>query len=185
VKPAVVSLACLTDDALNRSMLAEIQRNIIKKGERNTVSRLFHANNDKGTITTWKSDLSRILLVFNVRFAVVVWLSLTLHSQTELALNTHTIISGMGYNVTKIHAIVSNIDSTVMRIQEETDGKNLPVSILRVLHLSPDERSPLPRLESGQRSRLRMGPASDICIQRVRGIPTTATGRLLWTRQVD
>jgi hypothetical protein len=76
----VVGLACLTDDALNRSMLAEIQRNIIKKSERNTVSRLFHANNDKGTITTWKSDLSRILLVFNVRSAVVVWLSLTLHS---------------------------------------------------------------------------------------------------------
>jgi hypothetical protein len=116
--------------------LAEIQRKIIKKGKQNAVSRLFHAKSDKETIAGWKSDLNKILLVFNVRSVVVVWLLLTVHSQTELALNTHTIVSGMDHNVTrvdnnvtKIHAIVSNIDSTVMKIREETGSKNPLVSI--------------------------------------------------------
>jgi hypothetical protein len=51
--------------------LAEIQRGIIKKGKRNVVSRLLHAKNDKEVIATWKSDLSKILLVFNVSSVVV------------------------------------------------------------------------------------------------------------------
>jgi hypothetical protein len=116
--------------------LAEIQSKIIKKGKQNTVSRLFHAKSDKEMIAGWKSDLNKILLVFNVRSVVVVWLLLTVHSQTELALNTHTIVSGMDHNVTrvdnnvtKIHEIVSNIDSTVMKIREETGSKSPLVSI--------------------------------------------------------
>ena len=114
-------------------MLAEIQRGIIRKGKQNVVSRLFHAKSDKDTIVGWKSDLNKILLIFNVSSVVAAWLPLTVHSQTELALNTHTVVSGMDHNVTMIHAIVSNIDSTVMKIQEGTDGKNLPVSIIRTL----------------------------------------------------
>jgi hypothetical protein len=42
----------------------------------------------------------------------------------------------MDHNVTTIHAIVSNIDSTVMKIQEGTDGRNLPVSIIRALSVA-------------------------------------------------
>jgi hypothetical protein len=118
-----------TDDALDCSTLVEIQRKITKKGKQNAVSRLFHAKSDKETIAGWKSDLNKILLVFNVRSVVVVWLLLTVRPQTELALNTHTIVSGMDHNVTKIHAIVSNIDSTVMKIREGTDNQNLLVSI--------------------------------------------------------
>ena len=110
-------------------MLAEIQRKLIKKGKQNAVSRLFHARSDKETITGWKSDLNKILLVFNVCSIVLVRPSLTVHSQTELALNTNTIVSGMDHNVTKIHAIVSNIDSTMTKIQEGTDRKDLSVSI--------------------------------------------------------
>jgi hypothetical protein len=60
-----------TDDALDHSMLAEIQREIIKKGKRNVVSRLLHAKIDKETIAAWKSDLNKILLVFNVSSVVV------------------------------------------------------------------------------------------------------------------
>jgi hypothetical protein len=103
---------------LNRRTLEEIQRRIIEKGKRNAVSRLIYAKNDKETITAWKSDLSKILLVFNVRSVVVVWLLLTVHSQTELALNTNTIVSGMDHNVTKILGIVSN-----------TSGEHLSVSV--------------------------------------------------------
>jgi hypothetical protein len=52
--------------------LAEIQRKIIKKGKQNAISRLIRAKSDKEAIVTWRSDLSKILLVFNVRSVVVV-----------------------------------------------------------------------------------------------------------------
>ena len=66
----MVSSERLTDDTLDHSTLAEIQRRIIKKGKQNAVSRLFHAKSDKDTITGWKSDLNKILLVFNVSSVV-------------------------------------------------------------------------------------------------------------------
>ena len=49
----------------------KIQRKVIKQGKRNAVSQLFHAKNDKEMITTWRADLNRILLVFNVRSVVL------------------------------------------------------------------------------------------------------------------
>jgi hypothetical protein len=54
--------------------LAKIQWKIIKMGKRNAVSRLIHTKNDKEMIAAWKADLSKILLVFNVRSVVVVLL---------------------------------------------------------------------------------------------------------------
>jgi len=56
-----------TYHGLDRRTVAEMQGKIIKQSGRNTVSRFFHARNDKDTITAWKSDLNRILVVFNVR----------------------------------------------------------------------------------------------------------------------
>ena len=47
--------------------VAEIQQKVIKKSGRHRVSRFLHSRNDKDTITAWKSDLNRILNVFNVR----------------------------------------------------------------------------------------------------------------------
>ena len=139
----MVSLKYFTDDALDRSTLGEIQREIVKKGKRNAVSRLFHAKIDKETIAAWKSDLAKALLIFNVRSVVAVWLSLTACSQTELALNTHTIVTGMDRNVMSTHIIVSGIDHNVVnthtmvsdihhimvKSQEAVDGKNTSVSI--------------------------------------------------------
>jgi hypothetical protein len=61
---------------------------------------------------------------------------LTVSPQTELTLNTHTIVSGMDHNVTKIHEIVSNIDSTVVKIREGTDSQNLSVSITRTMFVT-------------------------------------------------
>ena len=49
-----------------------IQKKIVKQGKRNVVSRHIHAKNDKETIATWRSDLNRILHVFNVRPVVFV-----------------------------------------------------------------------------------------------------------------
>ena len=45
---------------------------------RNAASRIFHAKSDKGTIAAWRSDLDRILHVFNVRSTgYAVWLLLS------------------------------------------------------------------------------------------------------------
>jgi hypothetical protein len=110
------------DDAIDRRTVAEIRRKIIKQGKRNAVSRLVHAKNDKDTITTWRSDLNRILLVFNVRSVVFVWSLLTVHSQTELAINMHGTVSDT-------HAIVTDIHRAVVKGQDGTDGQHPSVSI--------------------------------------------------------
>ena len=52
---------------LDRRAVAGIQRNIIKQGKRNAISRHFHAQNDQEMIAGWRLDLNRILQVFNVR----------------------------------------------------------------------------------------------------------------------
>jgi hypothetical protein len=110
--------------------LGEIQEKVIKKGKRNTVSRLFHAKIDKETITAWKSDLGKVLLIFNVRSVVVVWLLLTVYSQTELALNTHTIVSGIDHNVANTHTMVSDIHHIMV------NGKDTSVSIACTLSIA-------------------------------------------------
>jgi hypothetical protein len=70
----VVGSEHFTNETHDRSTLAEIRRKIIKMDKRNTVSRLIHTKSDKETIAAWKADLSKILLVFNVRSVVVGWL---------------------------------------------------------------------------------------------------------------
>lgn len=136
------------DGAINRRTVAEIQRKIIKQGKRNAVSRLAHAKNDKETIATWRLDLDRILLVFNVRSVISVWLLLlTAHSQTELAINTHVTVSDIRHNVVNTHTIVSDIRNDVvnthtivsdihrnmLKSREDMDGQNWVVSITRTL----------------------------------------------------
>jgi hypothetical protein len=110
----VVGPSHFTNDALGCSMLAGIQRKIIGRGKRNAASRLFHAKDDKETIATWKSDLSRILHTFNVRSVVSVWQLLTVRSQTELAINTNVTVSGMRHDVTTTHSIVSEVQHDVV-----------------------------------------------------------------------
>ena len=104
--------------------MAAIQRNTIKQSKRNAVSRLIHAKNDKERIAGWRSDLNRILQVFSVRSVVSVWVSLTLCSQTELAINTHVTVS-------KILTVVSGIRCTIEHNQEGNDVK-LSVSDIRI-----------------------------------------------------
>ena len=47
--------------------VAGIQKKVIKQSGRRRVSRFLYARDDKDTIAGWKSDLNRILVVFNVR----------------------------------------------------------------------------------------------------------------------
>ena len=49
--------------------VAKIEEKITEQSKRNGVSRFFHSRNDKDTIATWKSDLNRVLNVFNVCLA--------------------------------------------------------------------------------------------------------------------
>ena len=46
--------------------VAEIQNKVIKQSGRHRVTQFLHARNDKDMIAGWKSDLNRILVVFNV-----------------------------------------------------------------------------------------------------------------------
>ena len=43
-------------------------------------------------ITAWKLDLNRVLQVFTVRSSVLSWSSLIVPLQTELVVNTHTMV---------------------------------------------------------------------------------------------
>jgi len=56
--------------APDRRTVARIQEKIIEKSGRNLLSRLGNAKNDKETVVTWKLDLNRILIVFNVRSVI-------------------------------------------------------------------------------------------------------------------
>jgi len=47
--------------------VGEIERNIIKQGNRNAISRRLRVKNDKEKIAAWKLDLDKILQVFEVR----------------------------------------------------------------------------------------------------------------------
>ena len=110
-----------TADVTRRRAVAEIQRNVTKQSKRNPVSRLFHAKVDKDAITAWRVELNRILHVFNVRSFASQFLLLTVCLQTELAINTHVVIS-------ETHNIVSDIHRTIAKHQEGTDGSSQSVS---------------------------------------------------------
>ena len=83
-------------------------------------------------IAGWRSDLIRVLHVFNVCPIIYARLLLTWHPQTELAINTyvtvsntHAIVSKLGHNVT---TMVSDIHRAMVRGQEVNDGQILSVS---------------------------------------------------------
>ena len=78
-------------------------------------------------IAAWRSDLDRILHVFEVRSIVhSLPRPLTVHLQTELALHTHIAVSD-------VRGLVSDIHRAVVRGQEETDISNQTVGSYRAL----------------------------------------------------
>ena len=101
---------------------------IIKRRKRNVISRLLHARSDRETIAGWKSDLTKILLIFNVSSLISAWLSLTVHSQTELAINTNITVGNTNITVVATHTIVSDIHRTITENQGGTGGNDQSVS---------------------------------------------------------
>ena len=112
-----VGLVRSTDDSPDDSTVTEIQRKVTKKGKRKLASRYFHAKNDREKITTWRSDLNKILHIFNVRSIDYTWMSLTVHFQTELAINTHVTVSEIGQDVANTRTVVSDIHRGVANTQ--------------------------------------------------------------------
>ena len=126
--------------------MEEIQRRIVKQGKRGPISRHFHAKNDKDKIAAWRSDLNRILQVFNVRPIVCARSLLTIRFQTELTINTHVTVSDT-------RNLVSDIHRTIVNGQGGSGSANRSVSDTGALSVTG---SPLTgrRLDSDQVSNL-------------------------------
>ena len=76
---------------------------------------MFHAKGDKETIATWRLDLTRILHVFNVRSVTTIAQPLlTVHLQTELAINTNVAVADIHQEVVNTHIIVSDVHRDVL-----------------------------------------------------------------------
>ena len=140
--------------ALDGRTVARIQEKIIEKGRRNLLARFAHAKNDKETMVTWKLDLNRILHVFNVRSVAAAWLLLIDHSQTELAINTHVLVSDVHQGFVITHNMVSDIHRNILKGQEGTEDQHWSVSnICTPFHHQMNKRPLLPRRRPGQRFR--------------------------------
>ena len=94
---------------------------VIKRSKRNAVSRLLYSKNDKDVIAAWKQDLTRILHVFNVCSVVPVRLSLIVCMQTELAMNTHGIVSDVHHGVVDTHNMVAEMYRSMLQNQSVSD----------------------------------------------------------------
>ena len=157
--------------------MADIQIKVAKQSKRNRISRAFHAKNDSQTIASWKVDLNRVLLIFNVSCIVPPWPALTIHTQTELGLNiyatasdvrdgvtkTHTAVAGTHEVVSEVqrdvadthvivadtHVMVSGIHRQMLGSQEETDDQPLSVSNARIMP-TLNTCSSFPRTKPGQ-----------------------------------
>ena len=89
---------------------------------------MFYAKKDEATIAAWRSDLDGILHVFEVHLIVQpLFIALTVHLQTELALHTHAAVSDVRQGVANTHGLVSEIHRAVVKSQDGTDNINQAV----------------------------------------------------------
>ena len=66
VEPAMHTPRSSTYHDANRRTVAEIREKVMRRSGRHRISRFLHSRDDKDAIAAWKSDLNRILRVFNV-----------------------------------------------------------------------------------------------------------------------
>ena len=108
--------------------MAQIQGTAAEQKKPKPISRIFSAKKDEATIAAWRSDLDRILHVFEVHSIIHSLLTLlTVHLQTELALHTHLAVSDVRQGVANTHELVSDIHRAVVKSQDETDVTNQAV----------------------------------------------------------
>lgn len=133
VKPMTHTLRELLTKSSIRTV-DEIQGNILKRGKRNVISRRFHAKDDEKAIAIWRSDLGRILHIFNVRSFTFVLPSLIFRSQTELGINTHATVSGVHQDPANTHTTASDVRLGVSNPHPIiSEVQNQPVSTIRTL----------------------------------------------------
>ena len=127
--------------------MAQIQRSVAEPDKRNIFSRILNPNKDKEAIAAWRSELDRIVHVFEVCSTVrSLPTILTVHLQIELALHTNVAVSNVredvGHGVVAIrediantHELVSDMHRTLLKSQEGVDGVNQTVGKHGVLFM--------------------------------------------------
>ena len=120
---------------------------VAKLSKSNPISRRFHAKVIKDAIAAWRSDLDRILHVFNVRSTVSSLHTILTNSfQTELALHTDMAVSDIRHDVASTRGLVSDIHRTMVKGQEVM--KNQTVSNYCALFII-EKPLQFPRLKPG------------------------------------
>ena len=136
--------------------MAQIQRSAVEPDKRNVISRVFNPKKDKDAIAAWRSDLDRIVRVFEVHSTVrSLPTLLTAHPQTELALYTHVAVSNIHGDVVDIREdvanareLISDVHRAVVKDQEGADIRDKMVGNHSVL-FTMKKFLQLPRLEPG------------------------------------
>ena len=109
----------LAYSAFNCRTVAQIQRSAVEPDKRNLISRIFNPKKDKDAIAAWRSELNRIVHVFEVCSTVRSPPTLlTVHLQTELALYTHVAVSDIREDVVDIRGDVVDIREEVANARE-------------------------------------------------------------------
>ncbi|KAF9645002.1 hypothetical protein BDM02DRAFT_3131398 [Thelephora ganbajun] len=106
--------------------VGEIQKNVIKQSGRNAVVRAIRTNSDMKMIATWKSDLGRILLIFNAELAVGIYMAVT-----DVRYDVSRIREEIGDGVRSARArsaTLNTIGSTVLPLHSITPGELPPPS---------------------------------------------------------
>ncbi|KAF9647692.1 hypothetical protein BDM02DRAFT_3261539 [Thelephora ganbajun] len=114
-------------ETINRfaTTVAEIRRKVVEQSRRNAASPLLPAKNDKRMIAAWKSDLNKILHVFN----------------TELAVNAHVMVASIRDDVSRIR---EEIGDQVRSAQTRSTTSNIMESTVSLLHSIPPGELPPP-----------------------------------------
>ena len=100
--------------------MAQIQRSAVEPDKQNFISRIFNAKKDKETVAAWRSELDRIVHIFEVRSALHSLPALLIvHLQTELAIHTHLAVSDVREDVGDIRVDVGDIRGGVVDIRED------------------------------------------------------------------
>ena len=83
------------------------------------LTRAFYARSDKDVIAAWKQEFSKILQIFHVCLVSSVWPRLTGFLQTELAVNTHVVVTSGRREVTDVHQEVTGMRQEVTTMHQD------------------------------------------------------------------
>ena len=139
----------LAYNAFDCRTVAQIQRSAVEPDRRNFFSRILNQNKDKDAIAAWRSELDRIVHVFEVRSTVQSLLTLlTVHLQTELAIQTHVAVTDIREDVANTRELVSDMHRTMLKDKEGADVRNQMVGNHGILFVV-QKFLQLPRLKPG------------------------------------